>query len=121
MRFALTKSWPKGGTGGRSVEMGEFGRRLQPAVLLTRGRDQRFRNALALPGGQEVGGSNPPGPTSKEPGHRCFSLFGTIAQTLLALRKVEEKLKCDGVGGLRCLRMRRRAAHSTVDDSFHTL
>jgi hypothetical protein len=46
-----------------------------------------------LTGGQEVGGSNPPGPTSKEPGHRCFSLLGTIAQALLALLKVEEKLK----------------------------
>ena len=45
-----------------------------------------------LTGGQEVGGSNPPGPTGKEPGHRWFLLLGTIAQTLLALLKVDQKL-----------------------------
>jgi hypothetical protein len=48
--------------------------------------------AAVPPWGQEVGGSNPPGPTSKEAGHRCFSLFGAIAQALLALLNVDQKL-----------------------------
>jgi hypothetical protein len=45
-----------------------------------------------LTGGQEVGGSNPPGPTSKEPDHKSFFMFERLEQNLLAMRKVDAKL-----------------------------